>query len=760
MSISSIILPGLTDRPTSVARILSTLKTTSLLINSSTVELTLLSKKAINYVQSRDEYLRWTGCHLIKIISVNPIVISNHGADFITSLMKLINIGTVSQLVYQTATNTILSLCLIIKGKQSLTREVLTPNLPGFINTLVKKLDLKDPQLLTNSVSILTILIRNHSTIFRPHATAYESKLMGVMKSKEFRSWEPVARKQIIESFVALSLVNKAASLQWSVVLKSVMEEFQSVFKMIFQTLLQPNEDAESDIINLIELLKLSLHDAESNMHNKSQFSLAPLSIDLNDLKTTGDLFDRIALLTDLIIGFITTPLNDTIVNYPIGKFVNIGELLINVSAQIHGFQKDLLIGDINLKHNLNFTFSKIQLQGIKLLNQLVKVLGKQSLGYFEKFTVFTELVIPMKTISVINPTTNKTVAKKILDVEQIKFHKFDMLVLLEFVGNLLKALDTGNLHDFSFILKLVDMTSLMVEEASYKDVIEKTKKPAADGSNKRTKKSKNSVELSDFIADASTLKIKTDVKLTTQVLQFYSTVLKNIPSLSVTQLTKVQHFVILSAMRKIYTAGNITNDIRQVLENFVVYQNTNEKYNLLPIIMNIMRQSGDDNNQLLSLLLNPRFPISNKREIEHYDKEQDEDLEIDECKIEEAKKPQIDLEELKRELREEVTNEVTEKLTREFEERESKRRKLSERLQTAEIETNPNVWTQQKFQKVEISKDVLPNDKEISSSEQRMVTETVVEVTTETKKTEDHDDENNSDFEIPDIEMDSSDEE
>lgn len=798
MTLASIVLPALTERPTNIQSILAKLRNSSVLVHStSQSELNLLARKSLNYLNSKDIYLKWVGCNLIKTISVNPLILSNNSSEFIASLLKLLTISIIPSTLYDIAANTTLQLCLLIRGKPSLTREVLTPNLPNFIGTLVKKLDSNNIASFINSVSILSELTANHPTVFRPFASGYEKVLVSIIISDSFPTLGQINRRKIISSLVLLSLVNRSPALQWRVTFGAVLKEFQSVIELVFSEFLKVNEDNDPSNINkMVETLaQLNIESTESNIHNKSLISFPALSIDLNNIDDLSRLLIRFETLTELINGLITTPFGKVTISLPLGKLVSLAELLANVSSKLHFYKENLIHGNSNVKRALNYTFFQIQLNGIKIVNQLVQVLGKQTLVYFSKFSQLIGLVVPMKTIQVKSlNNNNKTTHKKIIDKEEVKAYKRDLAVLLEFVDNFLSLFDKGDLTDFSFVLKIVDMTVIMVEDTSYESLLEKNdvinKNSGGNGllNNKKSKKAKNSVELSDFLSNPEALKIKLSEDLITQILHLYSIIVQNVPHLSLTQLIKIQNFTLLYSVRKIYQLnGTLPDSAKKLLQDFLLYQNTNEKFNLLPIVVSLLKAANEDNNEYISLLMNPRLPIANKLEIEQYDREEKEEEETsakqqDDAELSEAKQKEAaeNLEQIKQDLRWEIEKEVTQKVRAEYEEQETKRRKISQ--EALHLENNVNIWTKKELPVAESAAvDSKQGNTDVTAMDTNSAEETAaslrqnnslqnkysvsvndnqVAIATgdDQPEAEDNNNGDDSDFEVPDIEVDSSD--
>lgn len=778
MSINSVILPLLNERPRNISDILSKLHYSSLLIDAKNTESVLLGRRTLNYLQSKDDgYLIWVGCCLVKVICANPLILSTFASDYLSTLIKLLGLPPVfnNDELFDVVANTILTLCLFIKGKPSLTRETLTPNIPGFIMGILKKIEQANDieefscNTIYNCICILTILSKNHPTIFRPFGTKYEMKLNRILSSSSFNTRDSEFQQKVIESYVSLCSINKNPALQYRFLMNNIINEMRGMFELFFQHFIQLDDEDSNKIMNKINT-QLSLKTDFSLLdpqHKKNILKFPPLKIDVNELTTLGQIYERIDTLIQILIGLITTPFGSTVIRFPIGVMMIICEILSYISSEKYEFHKELLIGNLILKENLELVFFKMQLQSIYLLRFLVQTFGQNCLKYSTKVFQILDNVIPTETITSMNPNTNKTSYKKILNISKISQNKHDLLVILEATTDYLNILDKGDLHDFSIVLKTIDMAIIINEQETFEKVLEKQSNKA---NSTKQKKVKNSVELADVLANPLLLKIKPNVEILSKTLCFFNTLLKNVPKLPLAQLIKIEKFAVSETIGKIANNEQVSDQYISLLTTLVIYSNENEKYSILPITISLLKLANQDNNELISLLLNPRLSIVNKCEVEYFDKsdlEKEENARKEELQSDnESMKiyTEMDLQVIKEKLELSTKEQVNQKfneLKRKFFEENSKedeskrRKKIYEDLKNEEI-----VWSEKKGQ-IKISNDkVLQKESEVS----RLAivpskSEKTVEIDEiDTAQQEDEDADIDIELEMPNIDIGSSD--
>lgn len=693
MSLGSLVIPYLTESPTNVQSVLYVLGTNASLFNSPKSEINVLVKRTIEYLRSSQVYKKWLGCHLAKIISCQPTILSNHVSSILNELLNLDNPQL--QLI---AENSILSICLNIKGKPALTRQVLTPKLPAIISKLLV-FGGADEQQMVNKLSIITMLIHNHPTLFRPFGTKYEKALVTMLQDREFGGKSARFQEAVIVSFISLSLINKNPSLQWRIYLNSVLAEFKSVLQVLAQL-------KDGTVPASLELAIPTELDA----HNVSHFSLEPLDINLNEIASLTLVNSRLNLLLKMLQLFLTTPLGNHIVSVPIQLYINVSTVLIN--TQLLGYSSSLLLGNVNLKNAMDYCFWRLQLNGVALLTQLLVSFPENSLTYFAE------------------------VSALIANCSNQYIQEYRQVISL--ASSLLRTFNSGNLRDFSFLLKVINNSLLLVDPSDTQIVT--------------SKKPKLAIEIGDFLLTQTTL----DGKLAGEIVDFYLLVIKNVSNLSLTQLNKIQTFAVLHSLHMIQ-AGGLPENLVQLLQSFVLYQNRNEKFSLLPIVVNLLNLAGNSNNEIIGLLINPRFPIVNKKEIINYDK----DLEDPEQASEENPE-EIEHLELVQSLKSEV-DQLKEQLDQTIQ-LENKNRKQLERNHSNHVDKlEKEIAALKKQASQNTGTQAIPESKKQDSplgSRKRKLSnghETVSNAKTKVSEPEPEDD---SDFDIPDIVMDSSDEE
>lgn len=719
----------------------------STVTKASKSEINHLTSRILNLLNSNDDYKKWVGTHLIQVLGSNPIILTNDGQAFIVALLKIINDLNTIPINLKNAS---LSLDVIIKnirGKPVLTREILTPNLPSIISSLIDKMD-KD---LVSILPILRNLILKNTTTFKPFLNKFESKLITLLNNENFSSFNVELKKEICSNFAYVNLISSNSNQQqqkngqvqslpddqWRIKIFQILSELSSVIK-IYNNLIELNDEKE-----LIEILnKMS-----SKYSDSKNFIFGYLKIDLINPISILSISKRIDILVQLLIAFITSP-TPFPVRIPLSLIIQTSNVLTSLSLNYIPFKKELNNNE-TLKNIITNDISKSQLTGINLIHEI-------SINF--KKLILPNLKSILSSFEVIIPIEKKNKNSKVIKINE-EFCLSIENVLLTLIKTTTELLSLSNgLNDYDLINKLIDVSILFLQEKKPLDGLldkQEIKQNLNNTNNKNNKKNKkknkDSTPLADILSHSELFELNPSNSTVLIIYSFFEIILKKISKISINSRLKIVKYLISQAVRQNSNQIKINSKLTTLLEIIVLYPGEGEVHSFLPIIKTLL-----PNNEKLSLLTNPRLPpldtkYNPKKEIIE-EEEEEEDEEDDELpEPEQIPEPEKFLEEFKPESKP-VTKQETifktdeEVKTLQFAKKEAGEAK-AEKAEAEEAETK-------ELKKVRTHED--ESEEDTPSKRIKIVQEPIkpqeVKVTVDEESSD-------GEFEIPDIEIDSDDE-
>lgn len=577
-----IILEELETSPKSIIPILATLHNDKALLNGiSKADLKHLVSRTLNLSKSNVQYNKWCGINLIKILGSNYTILANDGVNFINQLLKILETynPSVGQKILTSTIECLNYLCDQIRGKPTLTREILTPKLPTIITLYMEHIT-HQPLLIIQS---LNSLIRKHPTVFRPFGNKLRNRIIEFLTSGSYNSFPPSLRLLTCETLATLPLIEKnEPDTKWQTDVIDLVKELSQVL-LIYGEFLNLNED--SDLMGLFQRIPQS-RDKDEKLLN---YSLPLLDIDINKSESIFQISDRVELLLSIMRAYLNSETQFS-VRVPIGMILLISEIICSMSTKFIPFRND--IRDDKLKSLVKTTTLINQFNVLKLLSDLPSKYQGSLIPHLNNVLAFLEILIPFK--------------NKKIDQQEILQNEGFMCKLLECSGNLLCLL--SNLNEASLLIRFIDVALCLVE-ARNSDILGSSdgnqQKQQVNG-NKKNKKRNNqaAVPLSDLLSHQHLFSESIPHTTIGAVRKFINIVITRV-SLPPTQHYKVFRYLVIQAnTAKSFNKDKVIPDeLRELLINSVLFPGF-EKISMLPIITSLL---GDD--QLLSVFNNPRFP-------------------------------------------------------------------------------------------------------------------------------------------------------
>lgn len=577
-----VILEDLESSPKSIIPILATLHRDKAFLNDiSKTDLKHLVSRSLNLSKSHIAYNKWCGINLIKVLSNNYNILANEGVNFMSQLIKILENynQSIDPKILSSTVECLNNLCNQIRGKPTLTREVLTPKLPTIITLFMEKVAYQ-PSLILRS---LNSLIRKHPTTFRPYGNKLRNRLIELLSSESYSAFPQELKQIICETLATLPIIEKTEpEAKWQGDIVDIVKELSQVL-LIYDEFLSLNDDSD-----LMELFKKIPRTRESEELELS-FKFASLEIDINKPDTIFQISDRVELLLSIMKAYLLSETQFS-VRVPVGLVLIINEIICSISTKFVPFRKD--IRDEKVKKLIKSTTLLNQFNSIKLLSELPIKYQGSLVPHLNNILAFLEILIPF--------------SNKKIDYQEVLSNEIFMCRLLECTGNFISLV--SSLSDASLLIRFIDVALCLVEERALNTSPvsdgKKQNQQANGNKKKNKKKNKESVPLSDLLSHQHLFNETIPLSTLNATRRFLNMVITRV-NLPPTQHYRVFRYMIIEAtVAKSYNKDqNISQELKQLLINSVLYPGF-EKNSMLPIITSLL---GDD--PLLSVFNNPRFP-------------------------------------------------------------------------------------------------------------------------------------------------------
>lgn len=601
-------------------------------------ELALLLTKTLALLRSSNDEHVWRGCHTAVVIcAYNPLVLCSHSGqllaaiyakleqkvDYYNSTMATLH----GKVLFETLVFAISNLIELMRDKPTLSRESLTPKLKVIIPTIIN-LAQYQPKI---CLPVLKRLLYKNTTTFKPFVSKFRQVLAHKI-SDSYEQFDTETQKLLCESFAYLHLIKiHTASSQdealahhksfhdenWRIGMFSILCQFKPIIELCGEIL---DLEQDRELGSLINSLKCdNIYKADEKV---AEFSLARLKLDMNSPLTLWEIPRRLNLLIDLLSAFICLPTPNAI-RVPFGTCVNICEALLSMTRNYLPLRRDLR-RDSQLTSVINQVIPQIQYSGIRLLSKIVDGYGKSCLSLLPSILGSLELFIPLKPKS-----TN-------IDFEKCSVLKKEFLSLFKTV-NLLFPHMGHQFHEIDLFTKLTDVALYLSEDISLADLLfnkqQTETKNNLNGSKKKQKKETSQGALSDLYTHSDKFEIRNLGSWHDEINLFLRGVLSSwkLPS---NQQTKIIKYSILYSLKLKEEFGYIPDSFVQLLRTEVIYPG-NERVSILPIAVSLLKNSNDN---VFDVICHPRLPMG----LIHPHRKPAEDLDALEGKDEKERKASV----------------------------------------------------------------------------------------------------------------------
>lgn len=584
-----------------------------------------LVSRTINLIQSHSVYNKWFGVTILNVLIENYEILSTHGLKFINALIKVLettNANTNIKLFTGTV-ESLNKLCQEIRGKPTLTREILTPKLPIIIQLYLNNIDLNQ----TLIIQSLTDIMSHHPNTFRPFGNKLNTRLIGLIK-ENFITFPVELKMAIARCYAFLPVIEKSEPENvWGTKLSNIINEIVDILN-IFGDLIDINHDEELSKLLSNPEFRMNDNSGTASSPSQSPLRLLPyLQIDLSQPESLLQLSDNLEVLIYLLVGFITTDTKYCI-KLPIGKLIGLVGIIFGFNTNLLPFKRD--IREQPTKDLINSILMNVQNHALSIIDSLVFTYQNPVIMYMNDILAVLETAIPMDKRSI-----NSSLV--------IKYEPF-MTHLLSTTSNLIKLVQLY--QEPQQLIRIVDMALLLVEPRVSLNTSNDhgTNGNSSNGGTKQKSKKKNTsaVPMADLLSHSHLFNSQIPFDTNKIVRSFVNSIITR-TELPLTQYYKIMRYIIVETVNSINYShnNNIPSELKDLLINAVIYPGF-EKVSILPIVSHIL---GDD--PLISVFNNPRFPplpilIKGGGIDDNYQESEDESNEAAPTDLDSYKRPDI----------------------------------------------------------------------------------------------------------------------
>lgn len=592
------IIKELETTPKSVIPILSGLHKECISLHQvSKVDLKHLVNRTLNLCKSNQPYATWCGVNIVWVLVENAELLSQNGNAFFSQLMKLLQTSQPGSKLFSSTVDCLNKLCQKIRGKPTLTREILTPNLSGLLTAYTENLT-RAPALMSTS---LQILVLHHPTTSRPHANKIRAKLLDIIADESFLNYPNASKKSILSLLATLPVVEKdGPEAYWLKDVHRILLNIGGTVR-IFDSFLDLKED--SDVSKLLQAFSGDEEEIFGSLH-----------IDVNRPQTLLSILTRIELLLSLLNAYVTTATQYAIA-VPIGKILGVVELICSVNTKFVNFRRE--IRDHNIRDLIKATLLKSQHASVLLLRDLPLKYAGALMPHLTSIFSTLELIIPLN--------------GKRLDHANILKEEHFVCDILDTVSTYVGLV--SHYQDHALFIRFIEAAIFLVEPRS--DIapvpkVNENKQPQHSKAARKRAKKNGATPLADLLSHEHLFASSVPQSTKDTSFRFFTTVIPRV-SIAPTQYNKLIKVVVVEAVK--YKDRAINDNVPEAFKNIllaIVLNPAPEAAAILPIASTLLRDS-----ELLSVLNNPRFPILPKivssTEVELDDDEEDEnEVEVD----------------------------------------------------------------------------------------------------------------------------------
>ncbi|KAI3403517.2 RIX1 [Candida oxycetoniae] len=552
----------------------------SLLSQISKSNLQHLTSRTLQLCRSSDIYSKWCGINCVYILCQNYTILASEGTNFLTQLITILESynSTINVLILSSAVDAVNMLMRMIRGKPTLTREILTPKLSTIIGLYLKNIQYDA----TLCIKSLYEIIKFHPNTFRPFANKFSLKLYGLLREEGFAEYSHKLKVAIYRALAILPVIEKNdPDVKWGNDVKSIVGEITGILG-VYQEFLNFKDDASLDML-LKKLPSTARGERGQNLFND-------LEIDVNEPGGFLQLSNRVGILLALLKHYITDG-GVPGVRIPIGMILVLIEVVFSINTRFLSFKSD--VRDEEVRKLVSLTLVKNHLSTLDLLRSLLKFKGDLIPHLYHIWTIL-EFLVPVK-------NNNNSSSKKVSSSDVFKYESL-YVEQLKCVGDYLNLV--GTVSDSSVLLPFIDVALALTEVR--KETLLGEQQAADKKKNGKTKKKKNTsaVALSDILSHEHLFQsVNSEITLSV-VRSFLNQVIQRI-ELPPQQHYRTMKFIIKESIvqKNANLESIVPKSLRDLLVNAVLNPGY-DKSNILPIVSSIL-----EDDQLISVFNNPRFP-------------------------------------------------------------------------------------------------------------------------------------------------------
>lgn len=587
--------------------LLKLLANPSMINSSSTVDQQTLLTRVVTLLKSNHSITRWKAAKLFTVCLLHPILLlSSHTGNAIAALVKILeskcfitNFENPTQQELVTLRSTVDCVGFVldqIRGKPTLTREVLTPKLPHIIGSLIE-VTVLIPE---HTIPVLSKLLMTNTTTFRPFGTKFENSLKNILNDGDnYTKLNAELRSMLLKSLALVSFIlsrEKQADL-WKENVTDLISEIKSVVS-IYEACIELSQD--SDYLTKLNYLPKLPEDI-----SKLKMVFGSLSIDINE--SPVEIFkvsQRLSILTDLLLAYIeiSTP---TSVSIPFGNYITIGEILGSLNTNFTPVKRD--IRDPATREMVEQAVIESKLAGIKILKTLINKFKGELYPHMYRILAILDAAIPVKTFR----------GKIKVDEKLVYENETLITTILSTASDYLNL--TERFNDMTVLGRLVEAALVLKESRSPPITSDSntSSQPVQHGNGHRKKggKNKSTVSLSDMLSHQQLFMTPPSLMTLKTLRNFFNSLLTKC-ELSPGKLSLILRFILIDAVSNLDLIKNNNGNadrqqIIQLLENALLFPGkTDNSVSIIPMIANLI---GTDS-KIFSLLTNPRFPLLPKK--------------------------------------------------------------------------------------------------------------------------------------------------
>lgn len=693
----SFIIKDLENTPKSIIPILSTLYSERYQLSTlSKVDLKHLTSRTLNLCKSPKAYNVWCGVNIINVLIENSVILASEGSSFFAQLIKVLESPRASDSrVFKSTVDCVNKLCHTIRGKPTLTREVLTPNLNSVLSLYHVNM-MVEPVLMMTS---LQDLVQNHPTTSRSYANKIKNKVLEFIASENFVNSPENIRNAACSLLATLPVVEKDGPEQhWSNDVKRIISNIAGVLG-IYENFLELKEDEE----NFKLIRKLAEQDEDEIFPS--------LHLDINEPKSLLSISERVEVLFSILRAYLLTPTSYS-ASVPIGKVIALLEALCSINTKFVPFKKE--IRDPAVREILLLTLLKLYDCSISVLSLLPDKYCGFVLPHVGSVFSFLELVVFLK-------------GKK-LDKEQILILENLMCKIFTCVRNYLSLMT--HYQDHSQLTRFVEAALFLVEPRVENNTSKTPQQSQSQSHHSKAARKKakrgGATPLADLLSHEHLFVESVPKTTSNSVLDLFASLLPRV-HLPPTYYNKILKFVLVEAVKA--KDKSVNSSIPSELEKILIEAVINpipETASILPLASTLLWD-----NKLINVLNYPRFPhLPVLSKLTATEEESDE--EFDEETIEALEKADV------------VEVEITEPLKKKI------KVDLPALFKTSGSTSSPETIFSKDSAKLTFTE---PQPTEVNNSEE--VKEIPLEVDANAELSDD-----GSEIEIPDLDMEDSDDE